>query len=359
MKADWTELQSKTIDALRFPMAVAVVVLHNCKDLILDATGPMKALCIFFQEGICRLAVPCFFFISGYLFFNRLHDWSWDEWGRKMRNRVRTLLVPYLLWNVIALLAYWGWYNFHSGPVTLYQQFLESGGIRMFWSVTGSLPIGSQAFPVDGPLWFIRDLMFYILATPLVYLFIRRARVYGVLALGVVFLAFRRVVPEGLLFFVFGAFMQLSGRNVLQTVWPFRTRLLILTSLFLAMTCCLNDVSEYWCRFCKFFLIVCGIGAAFCLAAWNWESRKSLSAPFLARSSFFIFAAHEVLILQNVARPLVGSVVPMHTGWGGIIAFFLVPALAVALCLGLLFVMQKALPRTTGVLTGSRHLQTA
>ena len=39
MKADWTELQSKTIDALRFPMAVAVVVLHNCKDLILHATA--------------------------------------------------------------------------------------------------------------------------------------------------------------------------------------------------------------------------------------------------------------------------------------------------------------------------------
>ena len=153
--------------------------------------------------------------------------------------------------------------------------------------------------------------------------------------------------------------MQLSGRNILETVWPFRTRLLILTSLFLATTCYLNDVSEYWCRFSKFFLIVCGIGAAFCLAAWNWESRTRLSVPFLARSSFFIFAAHEILILKNVARPLVDSVIPTHTAWGNFIAFFLVPALAVAICLGLLFVMQKLLPRTTGVLTGSRQLQTA
>ena len=359
MRTDWRELQSKTIDALRFPMAVAVVMLHSCKTLIVDATGPVKALCIFFQEGVCRLAVPCFFFISGYLFFNGLHGWSWTEWGRKLKNRVRTLLVPYLLWNVIALLAYWAWNHFHAGPVSLYQQFLDAGGVRMFWSVTGSLPVGSQAFPIDGPLWFIRDLMLYVLATPLIYLFVRHTGRIGVMGLGLLFLVVRRVIPEGLLFFVFGAYMQLSGRNVLETAWPFRCRLLILATLFLGATCYLNDVSEYWCRISKFFFLVGGIGAAFCLAAWNWESRTRLSVPFLASSSFFIFAAHEILILQNVARPLVDSVIPTHTAWGNIIAFFLVPALAVAICLGLLFVMQKLLPRTTRVLTGSRQLQTA
>ena len=42
MQTDWTALQSKTIDALRFPMAVAVVMLHYCKTLIVDASGPMR-----------------------------------------------------------------------------------------------------------------------------------------------------------------------------------------------------------------------------------------------------------------------------------------------------------------------------
>lgn len=359
MQTDWTSLQSKTIDALRFPMAVAVVMLHYGKTVIVDASGPTRWLCILFQEGICRLAVPCFFFISGFLFFNKLQEWSWSEWGRKMKGRARTLLLPYILWCIIALLVFWAYQNLHDGPVSLLQKFRDYGGIRMFWSVPGGLPLGSQAYPVDGPLWFIRDLMYFILATPLIYLFLRWTKVYGILGLCVLFLAVRRVVPEGFLFFVLGAYMQLGRKNIMETVWPRRYALLAAALVFLAATCLLLDVSEYWSRFCKFFFLVSGIGASFCLAAWNWEKQEQLSQPFLARSSFFIFAAHEILILQFVARPLVAAILPMQTAWGGIIAFFLIPALAVAICLALLFVMQKVLPRTTGILTGNRQIQTA
>ena len=45
---------------------------------------------------------------------------------------------------------------------------------------------------------------------------------------------------------------------------------------------------------------------------------------------------------------------PTDTVWGSILAFFLTPALAVAICLGLLFLLQKLLPRTAAVLTGGR-----
>ena len=354
METDWTDLQSKTIDALRFPMAVAVVMLHYGKTVVLDATGPLRVLCILFQEGICRLAVPCFFLLSGFLFFNGLRTWSWPEWGRKLKNRVRTLLVPYLLWNVIALIALWIYYNVQAGPVSLYQQFLNAGGVRMFWSVSGALPVGSQAFPVDGPLWFIRDLMLFVLLTPAIYLFLRWTKVYGVLGLCVLFLAVRRVVPEGLLFFVIGAYLQLAGKNLLQTAWPRRYALLAVAVLSMAAIFLLFDVSDYWTRFSKFFFLVSGIGSAICLAAWGWEKRTRLSVPFLAGSSFFIFAAHEVLILQNAACPLVETLLPTDTVWGSILAFFLTPALAVAICLGLLFLLQKLLPRTAAVLTGGR-----
>ena len=62
MLPDWTKLQSQAIDLLRFPMAVAVVMLHYGTTVIIGATGVFHAICVIFQEGICRLAVPCFFF---------------------------------------------------------------------------------------------------------------------------------------------------------------------------------------------------------------------------------------------------------------------------------------------------------
>ena len=90
------------------------------------------------------------------------------------------------------------------------------------------------------------------------------------------------------------------------------------------------------------------------MSGFSWEKRTRLSVPVLAGSSFFIFAAHEVLILQNAACPLVETLLPTDTVWGSILAFFLTPALAVAICLGLLYLLQKLLPRTAAVLTGGR-----
>lgn len=53
MQTDWTKLQSQAIDLLRFPMAVAVVMLHYSTTVIIGATGVFHAICVIFQVGIC------------------------------------------------------------------------------------------------------------------------------------------------------------------------------------------------------------------------------------------------------------------------------------------------------------------
>ena len=357
MQPDWEKIQSEAIDRLRFPMAVAVVVLHYCMTLSMDATGPMRVLYIVYQEGICRLAVPCFFIISGFLFFNNLQEWSWDEWRRKLKSRVRTLLFPYILWNIIALLAFWGYDNLHGNPISLFRQFQNYGGLRMFWSAHGGIPIGSSAFPVDGPLWFIRDLIYFVILTPFIYLFIRRTKVYGILAICVLFLIVRRAVPEGMVFFMIGAYLQLSKKNIIQLVWPHKWWLSLLAVLLLIATCVLQDHSEYWGRFIKFFFLICGIASAFCFASRDKDRKEVKLNQFLLLSSFFVFAAHDILILRKVACPIVAQAIPTDALWGNIIALFLTPTLAIVICLGIFFLLQKILPRTTGVLTGNRNTQ--
>jgi hypothetical protein len=39
------------------------------------------------------------------------------------------------------------------------------------------------------------------------------------------------------------------------------------------------------------------------------------------------------------------------------VEFFLTPALAVGICLGLLFLMERLIPRTTALLTGNRIIK--
>ena len=52
--------------------------------------------------GICRVANCLFFCISGYLFARNIIDMNGVF--AKQRKRLRTLLIPYLLWNVVFVL---------------------------------------------------------------------------------------------------------------------------------------------------------------------------------------------------------------------------------------------------------------
>lgn len=356
MTADWNTFQSNVIDTLRFPMAVAIVVLHHGEALLKTATGPLRGICLLFSEGTCRLAVPCFFFISGYLFFNKLQEWDWDIWKAKIKRRGRTLLVPYLLWNVIALLAFWGYGCLNGEQASLLEKFHEYGGFRIFWNMRGGIPIGMMNGPLDGPLWFIRDLMYYSLATPAVFLFLKWTKGYGVLGLFMLYLAIRGSVPEGFVFFVTGAYLQYSRKGILPFLYPVRRWLYWLFIPLLIVTCISFDYSEYWNRSAKFLFELNGIGAVVCLTATLLKNKSANPMfPFLAKSSFFIFALHEILILRQIATPAVHAVISPETLFGGIASFVLVPATAVGICLGLLYIMGRIVPRTTALLTGNRE----
>lgn len=357
MQTDWTKLQSQTIDWLRFPMAAMVVVLHYSKTLILQADGAQKVLCLLFQEGLCRLAVPCFFFISGYLFFNKLETWDWNVWKGKIKKRGKTLLLPYILWNIIALIAYWLYENAQGNPISLLQEFSHYGGVRMFWSVQGGIPISSQAYPVDGPLWFIRDLIYFIIITPLIHLFVKWARCFGILALTILFLATNRIIPEGFLFFVYGAYLKISEKNIIEVFWAKRHALYLVSLTLLALLFFeqLYFNLDFGKKIVKFFFITSGIASSFCGAAWLLNNEKTHVIPFLAGSSFFIFAAHEVLILQKVVAPFVHTILPSGQGWN-CLDFFIVPAFAICICLGLLYLLERLLPRTATLLTGNRRI---
>ena len=95
---------SKIIDFIRFPMACAVVLLHtpgkytNWSHYTLD---DLKYFSLYdhmslISNIICQIAVPIFFLISGYLFYNKEKSYT-----QKLRKRTKTILMPYFIWNGI------------------------------------------------------------------------------------------------------------------------------------------------------------------------------------------------------------------------------------------------------------------
>ena len=103
---------SKTITVLRLPLAILVVFIHGKMSLVdwdID-TVDYAHLCnadyysfivLAFSSIISAIAVPLFFFSSGYLFFCNFPKWDFYIWRKKQHSRVHTILLPYILWPLI------------------------------------------------------------------------------------------------------------------------------------------------------------------------------------------------------------------------------------------------------------------
>ncbi|MBQ6959097.1 MAG: acyltransferase [Bacteroidales bacterium] len=341
-------IQSRTIDCLRFPMAALVVLLHTAALGVGSSHPVYSTLCIAFGRGICRVAVPCFFLISGYLFFSKLEDqWDTHIWLDKLKKRVRTLLIPYILWNLIAGLAIWGYHwlfaRMHGEAYpTLLESIVQSQGL---WDASGGLPF-------DGPLWFIRYLMIFVLAAPLFWLFIKYLRGWGILVLTLVFVTIG-FIPEGVVFFAAGAWFRIEKKNMLDTFdqWKYGGISLAVLSLVILTLSFRNHPDLY--RISSSVFILSGTVFFFLLAGMRVKKEGQLH-PLLVHSSFFIFAAHNILILHDFSHWIILHALPFQGEWVECIDLFLRPSIAVAICLLLYKAMERMTPRTLSLLTGGR-----
>ena len=105
------ELLSKTISYLRFPLIVGVVFIHNKMaeinvqgDIVSYDDWPWLTYTMdFFSSVLPTIAVPLFFFISGFLFFYKV-DFDKNVYIKKLKSRYHTLVIPYLIWNFVGFL---------------------------------------------------------------------------------------------------------------------------------------------------------------------------------------------------------------------------------------------------------------
>ena len=110
---------------------------------------------------ITDLAVPSFFAISGFLFFN---NFSRDKLLAKWKRRVKSIVIPYVVWNLIPYIAYVCISAIPAVSSKINQQiepltFLNilRNGIWGYHNIT----------------WFLRILILYSLITPFLFPILR------------------------------------------------------------------------------------------------------------------------------------------------------------------------------------------
>ena len=210
---------SEAITWLRFPLIFFIIILHCYSVVKIEGSISSSYFKVVYPFALWlgETGVPGFFFISGYLFFL-----SKKSYADKLRTRIHTLLIPYILWNAILLALYIIVFVMGHPQIINNKDMADFGFIdyvRLFWD-RGSYDNGNFV-PLLCPLWYIRNLLIMSLLSPLLYYIIRYAREAFLIIVTVWWLVsyHNAFIPQTILFFCLGAYFSIFEANPLQIVF--------------------------------------------------------------------------------------------------------------------------------------------
>lgn len=222
--------KKKTI--LSFVAVIFVVIIHNSAinqysvdhDYFWYTTNFLHNLFAFTLGGV---AVPFFFFISGLTSFRNYQP---NHYPKKLKSRTKTILIPYLIWNIIGLLFS---VLYTYTPLSLY-----ISGRELFILSPQSIFEGIFLYKYNFQFWFLYDLFFYILLTPFINILINH-KYLGILTC-ILTLLLPLLTPTFLhlntfftVFYVFGCYI---GKHFLPFFTKPATRPIIISSVIITIT---------------------------------------------------------------------------------------------------------------------------
>lgn len=349
--------QSEVIEAMRFPLIVLVVFIHMIPERLIPIEINYSGMNMYyitseiFSHIIGRIAVPCFFLFSGYFFFHKLENWNLSFYYSQLQKRCKTLIIPYLFWNSLLIIAIcikqyiFSLLSFDVNEDRIFN--IQSQSVyELFWKG-----------PINLPLWYIRDLICMSLLAPFFYYLFKYLKKYGVFILIVLYLITCETYLPGLsmtafMFFGLGAYWGIYKRNILEFSLRFRTLYGMGTLLFFCCAVYYNgcEFSEYFTRLFVLFGVITAIGIMdWVIKHESWKKRLC----DLSVTVFFIYAVHEIYII-NWVKGFFARLFEVETGWGLLVSYVSTPIITIGICLLLYFLLDKVCPKILAFAVGGR-----
>lgn len=372
-----TDVRSQSLDLLRFPLALFVVAVHVFRpfpwlDDNAEVFPVVDWLFRFVNAFIVDQSVPVYFFIAGYVFFLGM-DMSIKSYAGKLRRRCHSLLIPYLMWNTLAILYLMkvmlpGMQAVSEFADTQQFHLSLSNFIECYWdSSQGIIPHvnlnDNGIYPIDTPLWFVRDLMIMVLITPAIYALYKFPTPHAITKVILVFftlvwavripgLGHLSLLLEAFVFFSWGGFLSYHKRDMIVEFRRYSTTSFILYPLLALSILFLTPIWPQAMVYVKSINVIVGLFFFYNIAAWLVTKRHCRASSFLSSASFFIYCGHYI-ILDPVARRVFSI-----TGTGGdmavVSAYILTYIIILGLLLGVYAMMHRYTPRLLRLFTGGR-----
>lgn len=309
MKTNIDKTLSEKLNFFSCICMVMVIVIHSHYT---EAQGHAIAMAIqnfCGTNGLSSIAVPMFFIISGYLFFHNTN--TAIDCLPKIKKRVITLGIPYLFWNV-AILVF-----FIIVAYTPFHKYINSTIIESNESISMFL-YECLIKPAGFHLWFLRDLLLLVLASPIIYICVRYLRlIFLIIILSTTFINYDF---SSILYFSLGAYLALGNYSTKHINKPLKHLLFILSGIYfcLGLTVAVFDIKLYlYTNAYKTSYILAGLLFMWMLydymiAKFTFSNKIRCLWLNIGAYSFFIYCFHEptfalikkvMLSLFNVSTP--------------------------------------------------------
>lgn len=302
------------------------------------------------SQGIGRLAVPIFFFISGYLFFYKIACLDMKTYQHKLTRRIKSLLIPYFIWNLIILVIYILLFQCYGIEL---KKFVEHLDLNTIIKAFVGFKQATGAFPIVYQMWFIRDLISVIIISPIIFFLIKRLKILYIGFVGILWILGLEIPlicdyclsMSSIFYFSFGAYFSIFGYQVMRNIYRLKfigySYPILLFLDLSTKSIVIHNIA-----------ILCGMILVFLIGGYLLESGKIRPNPFLSSSSFFVFAIHDPLLLSGI-RKIIVMVLPNYS-FLIVVGYFVTIALTVVISLCIYYIMKKHMPKTMALLTGGR-----
>lgn len=316
----------------------------------------------FLANGIFRFRIPMLFLISGFLFA------FGDEkpHGIRMKKRLRTLLIPYLCWSAFGLLITFLLQQFpYIAAIVKATQLDQIGDNRPYAAIGwGGMLLRWTLVPIAFQLWFIRSLLVYNAAYPLLKKAVLKIpKIWFPISifLWLTTFSFPFIEGEGLLFFSLGIWIQKTNFNIEKAPHWLSIKIWFPVFLIAAVVKTILAFHFGWSitsfivlsllhKTCVFAGLITMWYGADVLVKWCMERKWFV---WLSGFSFIIYATHVPIVCYGIDWLFAYT---NHLPNYRLIDFFLLPCIIITLAILFGFLLRKLTPKLYAILTGGRGL---
>ncbi len=306
----------------------------------------------FLAEGVARWGLPFFWIMSGFLYF-RTFELTSVTYYRKIKNRFKSLFIPYLIWSGLGIVYYFIIQTFIFPGYDFSRETISELSLFELINVWLFNPTTYQ-------LWFLRDLFLLVVISPVLYLLIKYLHLGFILVILMLFVTSTEIFwpyqrTLGIMGFCLGGLLAMKS-YAFRASKKVDLAILILWLLLLTINTWKIYTGNTQFVFAISFKVSRMLGVYLLWVGYDYlqldrilqENKWMMKFIYF---SFFLYLFHEPFLTS--LRQFVFLIIPLNE-ITGLLIFFSLPWIVYITAFFVRKIMKKFTPGFYGLITGNR-----